>query len=51
MIPTWSSGTVILALVGIVIFILVRELLCWYWKFNEMVELLREIRDRLPEQK
>ena len=51
MMPTWSSGTIILVLVGIVIFVLIRELFCWYWKFNEMVTLLREIRDRLPEQK
>ena len=49
MIPMWSSGTVILVLVGIVVFLLIRELLCWYWKINEAIELLRSIRDRLPE--
>ena len=51
MIPMWSGGTIIFVLVGIVIFVLIRELLCWYWKINEVVELLRAIRDRLPEPK
>ena len=28
-----------------VLFLVLRELFCWYWKINEMVKLLSEIRD------
>lgn len=37
----------ILALV--VAFLVGREIVAWYFKINEAVALLREIRDRLPE--
>jgi hypothetical protein len=42
--------------ITIVIFLICRELVCWYWKQNEMVklnknqiELLEEVRDLLKE--
>jgi hypothetical protein len=31
----------------IVIFLLCREIVCWYWKTNMMISLLTEIRDEL----
>jgi hypothetical protein len=34
---------------GIVLFVLLREFWCWYFKLNKIVNLLEEIRDRLPE--
>jgi len=30
-----------------IFFLIIRELPCWYWKINERVELLKEIRDCL----
>ncbi len=35
----------------IALFLIFRELVCWYWKINEGLKLLQEIRDllgRLP---
>ena len=34
-------------LVGIVVALLLRELLCWFWKINEAVTLLKEIDSKL----
>ncbi|HUB09432.1 MAG TPA: hypothetical protein VMB50_20680 [Myxococcales bacterium] len=35
-------------LVVVLLFFLVgRELVCWYWKINEGLQLLRQIHDRL----
>ena len=47
----WSAAggcVVILA-----IFFVCRHLMCWYWKINEIVDLLKEIRDTMqaPEEK
>lgn len=36
-------------LIPIVLFLIGREIVLWYFKVNEVVTLLREIRDRLPE--
>lgn len=30
-----------------VIFLVIREIICWYWKINEGIELLRSINDKL----
>lgn len=41
-------GTPILVLaICIVVFLICREIVCWYWKINEQLTLLREIRDLL----
>jgi hypothetical protein len=34
-------------LVIFVIFLVCREIVTWYWKMNETVKLLKEIRDEL----
>ncbi|TAK63639.1 MAG: hypothetical protein EPO24_04005 [Bacteroidetes bacterium] len=39
----FNSGLLIYLLVGIGIFFLMREVVCWYWKVNETNSLLREI--------
>jgi len=31
----------------VIIFLICRELICWYWKINEAVDLLREIHKEL----
>jgi hypothetical protein len=33
--------------VALIIFLVCRELVCWYFKINKTVELLEEIRDSL----
>ena len=36
-------------LILIFLFVIARELFCWYWKINERLAVLREIRDLLRE--
>ncbi len=38
---------VLVVIVMVVLFIVFRELVCWYWKINRTVALLTEIRDLL----
>ena len=33
--------------VAVVVLLIVREILCWYWKINQLIALLTEIRDGL----
>jgi hypothetical protein len=33
--------------IALIIFLVCRELVCWYFKINKTVELLEEIRDSL----
>lgn len=39
------ATSLIVLLVSFVLFLVFRELFCWYWKVNEIVSLLRDIRD------
>jgi hypothetical protein len=41
------DSVIIGILVVLVIFFICRELVCWYWKINESITLLTEIRDAL----
>jgi hypothetical protein len=41
------SSLLIALLVIFVIFLILREAVCWYWKINERISLLKEIRDLL----
>ncbi len=34
-----------------IIFLLIRELNCWYWKINEMVSLLKQINTKLDQKR
>jgi len=34
-----------------VIFLILREIMCWYWKINESISLLNEIRNLLKNNK
>ena len=42
----WVIALLILGLIGLIL----RELICWYWKINEQLALLTEIRDLLKRQ-
>jgi len=44
MVAAYFAGSL---LVTILIFLMFREILCWYWKINEGLGLLRAIRDEL----
>jgi len=41
------TAIVITLLFLFIIFIICRELTCWYWKINETIEILKDIRDLL----
>lgn len=36
--------------VTFIVFLIGREVVCWYWKINKHIELLEEIRDLLKGQ-
>ncbi len=42
-----ASGILVNIVVAIIVFLIFREIICWYWKINRNVELLTEIRDLL----
>ncbi len=43
-----TLGTALVVLViAIIVFLVFREVVCWYWKINKTVDLLTEIRDLL----
>lgn len=42
-----AGGFFIFVVVLVVIFLIFREFFCWYWKINQNVALLTEIRDLL----
>lgn len=44
----WDGIGVLLVL--LIVFLIGRELVCWYWKVNERTALLTEIRDLLKAQ-
>lgn len=57
--PSWAYGgndwgivptLLIFVLVMIVIFLVCRELICWYWKINETIAVLTDIRSLLQQQ-
>mgnify|MGYP000666017073 CR=1 FL=1 len=41
----------IAVIIGILLFLLFREILCWYWKINSRLAMLTEIRDLLAAQR
>ena len=42
-----DMNPIVLALAGLLGFVFLREVFCWYWKLNEVVGLLKTIVDRL----
>lgn len=45
-----SNPSIIVLLLLILIFLLGRELICWYWKINKIVDVLEKILKRLERQ-
>jgi hypothetical protein len=41
------NGAVIFLVIVVIIFLVLREVVCWYWKINSSIALLTEIRDLL----
>jgi hypothetical protein len=44
------ASTLIVLGIIVVLFLLFREVVCWYWKINRRLEMLTEIRDLLKAQ-
>lgn len=45
-----DTSALITIVVVLVVFFIARELICWYWKINQTVALLTEIRDLLKDE-
>ena len=45
-----TGGLLITLVILVVIFLVLREFFCWYWKINERLALLKDIRDHLATQ-
>ena len=43
-IPTDATSLLIGLAIVILIFLVIREILCWYWKINNIVDLLEDIK-------
>mgnify|MGYP000907465641 CR=1 FL=1 len=41
------SSPIIFLGIGLVLFFVCREIVCWYFKMNEVTTLLKEIRDKI----
>lgn len=41
------SYIIVIVLISIVIFLITREFWCWYWKINEIRDLLKSINQKL----
>ena len=46
-VSNFIGGALLFLVFAIVVALVLRELICWYWKINKNVELLTEIRDLL----
>lgn len=40
---------IVLLAVAVVIFLILREFFCWYWKINEIVRILHRIDSKLSD--
>ena len=40
-------GYIVWVIVSIVVALVIRKIVCWYWKINKIVELLQEISNKL----
>lgn len=44
--PTFSPVSIALVIIVILLlFLIIREIVCWYWKINKIVDLLEKIED------
>ena len=42
-----AGGVVMIICISLLVFLVCREIVCWYFKMNEVTKLLKEIRDSL----
>ncbi len=42
-----AGGFVMIICISLLVFLVCREIVCWYFKMNEVTKLLKEIRDSL----
>jgi hypothetical protein len=45
------SNLIVLVLFAALLFLILREVVCWYWKLNEIVKVLGQIRESLDDKK
>jgi len=45
---TLATAALTAFIILITVFLVAREIVCWYWKLNEIIEVLRSIDSRLP---
>ena len=43
------NDAIIMLIICFLIFLACREVMCWYWKINEIVKLLSDIKSALSE--
>jgi len=49
MLPEMLKGVILPLVIGFLIFLILRELMCWYWKINSIVRLLEDIIKKMNE--
>lgn len=42
-----ASYLVIVLIIVVVVFFILREVMCWYWKINEIVSILKDIQENM----
>ena len=49
MLPEMLKGVILPLVIGFLIFLILREVMCWYWKINTIVRLLEDIIKKMNE--
>ena len=49
MFPEMLKGVILPLIIGFLIFLILREVMCWYWKINMVVRLLEDIIKKMNE--
>lgn len=49
MLPEMLKGVILPLIIGFLIFLILREVMCWYWKINTIVRLLEDVIKKMNE--
>jgi len=49
MFPEMLKGVILPLIIGFLIFLILREVMCWYWKINTIVRLLEDTIKKMNE--
>jgi len=49
MLPEMLKGVILPLVIGFLIFLILREVMCWYWKINTIVRLLEDVIKKMNE--